>query len=799
MEELQKKYLGLKQANKVLKAGILDKQDDCGKLEQQLKEKEATLRQQLEEIDHLQFQNGRMSKQLGMVTAQLEEQKLRQQQQSGWSVQGLISGKQQQDDLRVLQNELMMKIQENEDLHMKLFELQTHHEEENQRLKDANAAASNELKVNIRALEVEKDKSRQLLQDVQNMTARISELADELVATNALADSLRSTLEAERFNARSSIRNLEGELKRWMPFDEAQHATWNAWNMCSQRGRDLHQRHQALLRMQATVAEACGHSCGIFRAWTKALGDGSDEESGKRLRLRTKASDTAEGLAKTIGEQLPKLLGIVDVLQALPHRGWKQELETIVSSLLHTHRKWVMYQSLLLLHDWNSSYAQRFVDWLWRLHRCVCALFSRIRIFVCVAGLVACGKSAEHFALARNAAMRGREARIGAAASTVEVAAHVVQLLRKAVQDVAQCWEGIGRCLSGWATAQVKPAAAEAASQGVSSLAELLEAVHRFNACLVERVAPALAQLAEGAMTSAPSAPGRQPGGYLVRAASKLAQAPGAAGFEELRARAAAQLLLGAELRQQVRRLQAVSDEKAALAEELCALQDKHELLRSRCQVLQSGGISLSAGPGAGAPQLAAVPGDTAQASGPRSDRPLGGAPGELLLSSRQRALLESLSVTAQESSSLRQHGFFVEVLSLSPGNVALAGGALDGESVEAPCWELAVRRVYEQHVRLLQGQIQAADGKAMELHLAVQQNMDILRQEEAAKLELRDEAKATQSELQNVQEDMVLTRKNYDNQLAMLTEHICTLSGRLSEKDANLASFQAQQALSRS
>merc|ERR1719277_2719204 len=83
-----------------------------------------------------------------------------------------------------------------------------------------------------------------------------------------------------------------------------------------------------------------------------------------------------------------------------------------------------------------------------------------------------------------------------------------------------------------------------------------------------------------------------------------------------------------------------------------------------------------------------------------------------------------------------------------------------------------------------------------MELHLKAHQNLDELREEESAKQALRDEAQSFKGKLESVQEDMATTRKNYDNQLAMLTEHICTLSAKLSDKDSNLAGFQAQKVL---
>lgn len=55
VQKLKEKYNQLKQANATLKKGFLDKQEECTRLEELLKEKESTIRQQLEEIDRLQW------------------------------------------------------------------------------------------------------------------------------------------------------------------------------------------------------------------------------------------------------------------------------------------------------------------------------------------------------------------------------------------------------------------------------------------------------------------------------------------------------------------------------------------------------------------------------------------------------------------------------------------------------------------------------------------------------------------------------------------------------------------------
>jgi len=234
----------------------------------------------------------------------------------------------------------------------------------------------------------------------------------------------------------------------------------------------------------------------------------------------------------------------------------------------------------------------------------------------------------------------------------------------------------------------------------------------------------------------------------------------------------ATRVQLLSDLRQQGQRLQAVSNEKTQLSLEINNLQDRHALLQSNYDVIKASQVS----------------------SEDLNSTEISGNSTELLLSSRQRALLGSLAVTTQESSGMRQHGFFVDVLSLDNGEASLAAGAPHPETLDA--WELAVRKVYEQHVLRLQKQMLIADSKALEMGLNVQDFRDQIQRQEEEKQDLSDQVSSTKGELDSLREDMEATRKNYDGQLGMLTEHICALSARLSEKDASLASLQAKKVL---
>eukprot|EP00747_Dinoflagellata_sp_TGD_P010635 gnl/TRDRNA2_/TRDRNA2_120008_c0_seq1.p1 gnl/TRDRNA2_/TRDRNA2_120008_c0~~gnl/TRDRNA2_/TRDRNA2_120008_c0_seq1.p1 ORF type:complete len:641 (+),score=131.79 gnl/TRDRNA2_/TRDRNA2_120008_c0_seq1:106-1923(+) len=567
---------------------------------------------------------------------------------------------------------------------------------------------------------------------------------------------------------------------------------------------------------------------------------------------------------------VPDMVTTLGAAQLRPSSAGEKRMREGAQQFLKGHRKWVIYQSLLLLVDSNSSdynrrseqeaaQAQSFVDCLWRLHRCVRALFSRLRLLACSPALATRGGSAAHFALARDALCAPQSAQAEGVSSPAGASAgspngfpkHLVHSVptpklvgrvRGTLRDVSQCWESIGRCLSSWATSQASSGRDASSAQDGNSVVELLESLHRLCACMGERVLPAVDQIVSevphlplggyahyggvpsAAATSETSTAASGSGGsiassvssYMARAQARLRQAPGSIGFQEsvqtqnsLRQLMMTKARLSREMRQQAKRLQELSSEKGVLTDELRALQDSHALLRSNLDVVLQDKAALvpnNVGNSVGSvPSSSAPPSPTPASTGPAgSSASAGGAPGgssdkqstsgDLVLGSRQRALLESLTVTTQESAALRQHGFFVDVVSLSAGEVALAAGPPEVEAFES--WELAVRRVYEQHVKNLQAQVQAADGQAMELHVRMQQSMELLREQEHGKQKIRDELTAKDAQLSGVKEDIATTRKNYDQQLALLTEHICTLSQQLANKDMGLATLQANKVL---
>lgn len=485
-----------------------------------------------------------------------------------------------------------------------------------------------------------------------------------------------------------------------------------------------------------------------------------------------------------------------------------------------------------------------FVDCLWRLHRCVRALFARLRFCSRLPALLARRASSAHFSFARQALTRqalgcnghwsvdaldrsvvcspsGAVSRaasrsLGGASPDCSEPALDQRLLSTAplalslatarvgaaVQEISQGWEAIGRCLSKMAAGGAGPSElSPSPSEGGDAALELLEGLQRLCGSLSERLVPAVDQIAAatqppsassssvlrsganeagGADGSAPRLSGGTAVGpasaYLNQLAARLQQSPGSISFEEAQK---TQLLarelttvrsqLSGDVREQMQLLQAAVGEKIAVTEELGKLQDSHAVMRLNFDYLQ---------------KCSSVGKQRSGGASPTTSQ-------DLAMDSRQRSLLDGRSLATHEGTSLRRHGYFVDVLTLSSSESALASGP---PQLDAPAaWELPVRKVYEQHARNLQAQARVADGKSVDIAGAEQSSQDQLSKQQEESQQLRADIAALDTQAEKLNEDIQSTHKNYNAQLAMLTEHVCVLSTRMTDKEERLAAVKSQ------
>lgn len=718
---------------------------------------------------------------------------------------------------------------------MRLFEADRQHAEETQRFQEADSSRSEQIEKHASELQAARDLEEELRGKSKGLSELLQDTERRLEEASTRTRALQENSDKERGQATRHIGSLQRRIAHLEPFDERLYPMWGSMNSGPQHARSSRERVGVQRQLHDNSLQVGTHCCNMLRLWAKHFNVGSEEESAARLKVRLQLAKALEGLVSFVEELVP---GLVQGLTLARAATLSQENRDGLGRLQKTHRKWVVCQSLLLMHDWSigsvsrpvqeTHQVHRLVDLLWRSHRIIRLLFVRLRLLPCVSTLATSRHSAQHFSLARDALRKNVDASglcldleftAGGSQASLAPFASLTEQVRQSVDELIINMESLGRCVTAWLSAQA--GAQDKASQDGTLATELVESIHRLRASLSDRVIPSLSEVRHagpvlfvcptyrrasesqcghggksGARVNGSSvAPSSSRPGYTERALGVLHRAPDSVGFEEtqqmqilLRQLSVARSRLSREVGQQVKQLQALSNEKGVLSEQLRELQDNHALLRSNYQSLQNGVGAV------GSKQQDTSDRASVQASPSKAEGSGSSGASDLVLSSRQRALMESLSVTAQESAALRQHGFFVDVISLTPGEIALAAGPPDADSIES--WEMAVRKVYEQHARNLQVQVQAADGKAMKLHLSMADNMDVLREQEEEKQQLRNEVGFKNQQLENIAQDIALTRKNYDQQLAMLTEHICELSGRLSEKDAGLAALQAHKIL---
>jgi len=109
---------------------------------------------------------------------------------------------------------------------------------------------------------------------------------------------------------------------------------------------------------------------------------------------------------------------------------------------------------------------------------------------------------------------------------------------------------------------------------------------------------------------------------------------------------------------------------------------------------------------------------------------------------------------------------------------------------------EIEVLRLYENTIQQLKAQLQEVDARALDLHGELRKALRALRTSEADRERLELELSSLRERVEATKSDMAVTQQSVDSQLALLTEHICELSERLSEKDVQLAALQAQRVL---
>ena len=188
----------------LFKKAVLKEQHRNAELTQQLQDAERLLADREEELETANFNVNRLEKRVTKLVLELDNMKCESQSRKGGgflSMFGLgkskdaeqIEVQKMSQEMAVLQEELELKIQENEQLHISIFEMRTDHDKRVEDLNSSNAALSEKVASQRTSFDQER---RELRSSLHNLEAECERLKSEV-------DALEATLHSFKLSGRS--------------------------------------------------------------------------------------------------------------------------------------------------------------------------------------------------------------------------------------------------------------------------------------------------------------------------------------------------------------------------------------------------------------------------------------------------------------------------------------------------------------------------------------------------------------------------------------------------------------------
>ncbi|XP_039563184.1 protein phosphatase 1 regulatory subunit 21 isoform X3 [Passer montanus] len=251
----------LRAQNQVLKKGVVDEQANSASLKEQLKMKDQSLRKLQQEMDSLTFRNQQLAKRVELLQDELALSEARGKKNKK-SVDS--SSQLSQEQKSVFNEDLQKKIEENERLHILFFEA----DEQHKRLEA-------ELRSRLEVLETDAAQHQAV---VDSLTKKYTETIEKLQNDKAKLEIKSQTLEREAKDCRlrteecqQQLKNLQAALgsrleeslciiNEKVPFNDTRSARYNALNV------PLHNR-----RNQLKLRDLAGQAMAFIQELVTAL------------------------------------------------------------------------------------------------------------------------------------------------------------------------------------------------------------------------------------------------------------------------------------------------------------------------------------------------------------------------------------------------------------------------------------------------------------------------------------------------------------------------------------------------
>ncbi|KAM7062158.1 PREDICTED: protein phosphatase 1 regulatory subunit 21 isoform X1 [Sturnus vulgaris] len=260
-QKLAQEYSKLRAQNQVLKKGVVDEQANSASLKDQLKMKDQSLRKLQQEMDSLTFRNQQLAKRVELLQDELALSEARGKKNKK-SVEP--SSQLSQEQKSVFNEDLQKKIEENERLHILFFEA----DEQHKRLEA-------ELRSRLEVLETDAAQHQAV---VDSLTKKYTETIEKLQNDKAKLEIKSQTLEREAKDCRlrteecqQQLKNLQAALgsrleeslciiNEKVPFNDTRSTRYNALNV------PLHNR-----RNQLKLRDLAGQAMAFVQELVTAL------------------------------------------------------------------------------------------------------------------------------------------------------------------------------------------------------------------------------------------------------------------------------------------------------------------------------------------------------------------------------------------------------------------------------------------------------------------------------------------------------------------------------------------------
>jgi len=234
-EDLTSKYQRLGQEYQkaraqitVLKKGVVDEQTSNKVLQDALKQKDQTTRKYEQDIDSLQFRNSQLSKRVEILQNELDDYERKGTKPSK-------SNPQTSSISFIHQQELQLKIAENESLHKQLQEAQTD-----------NQNTVNHLEARLEVLERNKDSYEKQIEDCNSknaaiiermkeeqimLNAKVHKLEEDLKFAHIMSDKYQQQLKEAHQELRSKLDKTTKLMQEKVPFIDTENTMLNKLNI----------------------------------------------------------------------------------------------------------------------------------------------------------------------------------------------------------------------------------------------------------------------------------------------------------------------------------------------------------------------------------------------------------------------------------------------------------------------------------------------------------------------------------------------------------------------------------------